>query len=45
LVRELKAHWRKQKKLKEAAGEAWTDLDLCFSQLGRQAARSARRLG
>jgi integrase len=30
LVRELKAHWRKQKKLREAAGEAWTDLDLCF---------------
>jgi len=30
LVRELKAHWRKQKKLREAAGEEWEDNDLCF---------------
>ncbi|MBR7836978.1 site-specific integrase [Actinospica durhamensis] len=30
LIRELKAHWRKQRKLREVAGEAWTDMDLCF---------------
>lgn len=36
LIRELKAHWRKQKKLKEAAGEAWTEMGLCFpNSLGK----------
>lgn len=36
LIRELKAHWRKQKKLKEMAGEVWTELDLCFpNSLGK----------
>lgn len=30
LIRELKAHWRKHTKLKEAAGERWTEMDLCF---------------
>ncbi|MBR7830240.1 site-specific integrase [Actinospica sp. MGRD01-02] len=36
LIRELKAHWRKQKKLREAAGEEWEDWDLCFpNSLGK----------
>jgi integrase len=36
LIRELKAHWRKQQKLKEAAGEEWEDNDLCFpNSLGK----------
>ena len=36
LVKELKAHWRKQKKVKEAAGEQWEDNDLCFpNSLGK----------
>ncbi|WP_051451630.1 tyrosine-type recombinase/integrase [Actinospica robiniae] len=36
LVRELRAHWRKQKKQREAAGEAWEDWDLCFpNSLGK----------
>ena len=36
LVRELKAQWRKQKKLKEMAGEDWTQMDLCFpNSLGK----------
>jgi integrase len=36
LVRELKAHWRKQKKLKEVAAEDWEDNDLCFpNSLGK----------
>ncbi|HWG27198.1 tyrosine-type recombinase/integrase, partial [Actinospica sp.] len=34
--RELKAHWRKQKKLREVAGELWEDNDLCFpNSLGK----------
>jgi integrase len=36
LIRELKAHWRKQKKLKEAAGNEWEENDLCFpNSLGK----------
>jgi integrase len=36
LIRELKAHWRKQKKLREVAGEQWEDNDLCFpNSLGK----------
>jgi integrase len=36
LIRELKAHWRKQKKLREAAGDEWQDWDLCFpNSLGK----------
>ena len=36
LIRELKAHWRKQRKLKEVAAEQWEDNDLCFpNSLGK----------
>jgi site-specific recombinase XerD len=36
LIRELKAHRRKQKKLREMAGELWEDNDLCFpNSLGK----------
>lgn len=44
LVRELKAHWRKRKKVKETVGEQWEENDL-LPEFARQAVRTARRLG
>src|SRR5579884_46083 len=36
LIRLLKEQWRKQKKIKEVAGESWDEWDLCFpNSLGR----------
>ena len=36
LIKELKVHWRKQKKVREAAGEEWEENDLCFpNSLGK----------